>query len=96
MSKINKLSCFLGVSFFKSKNLIQNSTFLWKVYENFDTLSFPLLFTESQREKNIGKTFFVTADTQKSGRTADSGNTLPQYLPNPKRKKKIPATCIFM
>ena len=38
----------------------------------------------------------MTADTQKSGRTAESGNTLPQYLPNPKRKKKIPATCIFM
>ena len=42
--------------------------------ENVDTLSFLLLFTKSQHEKNNVKTF-VSAGTQKSGRTAGSGNT---------------------
>ena len=60
--------------------------------ENVDTLSFLLLFTMSQHEKNNVKTF-VSAGTQKSGRTAGSGNTLPQYLRNP--KNKFPVTCIF-
>ena len=45
--------------------------------KNADTLLFLLTFTKSQREKNIERTFFVSADAQKGWETAGSGNTLP-------------------
>ena len=49
------------------------------------TLSFLLLFTKIQCEENIEKTF-VRTGAQKVWRTAGSGDTLPQYLPNSKNK----------
>ena len=52
-----------------------------------------LLSFKSQREKNIERTFFVSAGAQKGSETAGSGNTLPQYLPNP--KNKFPVKLIF-
>ena len=39
-------------------------------------------------KKNIARTFFVCAGAQKGWETSGSENTLPQYLPNP---KKIPS-----
>ena len=50
------------------------------------TLSFLQLFTKIQCEENIEKTLFVRAGAQKVWRTADSGDTLPQCLPNSKNK----------
>ena len=52
--------------------------------KNADTVLFLLSFTKSKREKNVERTFSVTPDAQKGWETADSGNTLPQYLSNPK------------
>ena len=37
-----------------------------------------------QPEKNVERTFFVSAGAQKGWETAGSGNTLPQNLSNPK------------
>ena len=54
--------------------------------KDLDTLSFLLLFTKSQSEKNIQKTFLASAVAQKRWKTAVSGITLPKYLPNPKSK----------
>ena len=64
-----------------------------KYSKNADTLLFQQLFTTSQREKDIEKTLFVSADTQKMWKTAGSGSTLPQYLPN--HKSKFPVKFIF-
>ena len=50
-------------------------------------------FTAGQREKNITRTFFVSANAQKEWETAGAGNILPQYLPNP--KNKFPVKFIF-
>ena len=62
--------------------------------KNADTLLFLLLFITSQREKNIEKTFFVSAGPQKGEKkTGGSGNTLPQYLLNP--KNKFPVKFLF-
>ena len=47
-----------------------------------DTVLFLLIFTTGQREKNIEKTLFMSAVTQKMWKTAGSGSTLPQYLSN--------------
>ena len=60
---------------------------------NADTLLFLLSFTKCQREKNIGRTFFVSAGAQKGRETVGSGTTLPQYLPNP--KNEFPRKSIF-
>ena len=57
-----------------------------KQNKNRDTILFLLLFTTDQHEKNIKKAFFVSGGAQKRWRAAGSGNTLPQYLPNPKNK----------
>ena len=57
-----------------------------KYNKNEDTLLFLLLFTTSQREKKIEKTFLGSAGAQKRWKTADSGNTVPRYLQNPKNK----------
>ena len=54
-----------------------------KYNKNEDTLLFLLLFTTGRREKNIEKTLFLSAGTQKRRKTADSGSILSQYLPNP-------------
>ena len=54
-----------------------------------DTLSLLLSVTKSQHEKNSQRTFFVSAGTQKGWETAGSGNTLPQYLTNPKNKFSV-------
>ena len=90
---------------FKRISMIQNNSFLWKMYKNqlFQnqwiktkyTLLFLLLFTTGQRGKRIKKkkTLFVSAGTQKRWKTAGSGKTLPQYLPNP--KSKFPLKFIF-
>ena len=59
---------------------------LGKYNKNADTL---LLFTTGKREKNIEKTLIVSAGTQKRWKTADSGSTLLQYLPNPKSKFQV-------
>ena len=56
-----------------------------KYNKNADTLFFLLLFTTSQREKNIQKSF-VSAGAQKRWKPPGFGSTLPQYLPNPKSK----------
>ena len=64
-----------------------------KYNKNADTLLFLLLFTKGQREKNIEKTLFVSAGAQKRWKTAGSGSTLPEYLPNP--KSKFPVKFIF-
>ena len=61
--------------------------------KNADTLLFLLLFTKSQREKKIEKTFLASAGAQKRWKMADSGYNLPQYLPNP--KNKFPVKFIF-
>ena len=61
--------------------------------KNADTLLFLLLFTKSQREKKIEKTFLASAGAQKRWKTADSGYNLSQYLPNP--KNKFPVKFIF-
>ena len=53
------------------------------------TLLFLLLLTKSQREKNIEKTFFVSAGAQKRWGTAGSGNILPQYMPHPRKKFSV-------
>ena len=63
-----------------------------KYNKNADILLFLLLFTTSQREKNIEKTF-VSAAARKRWKTVGSGSTLPQYLPNP--KSKFPAKFIL-
>ena len=60
---------------------------------NADTLLFLLSFTKCQREKNIERTFFVSAGAQKGRETVGSGTTLPQYLPNP--KNEFPRKSIF-
>ena len=60
-----------------------------KYNKNADTLLFLLLFTMGQHEKNIEKTLFVSAGAQKMWKAAGSGNTLPQYLPNPKSKLAV-------
>ena len=52
--------------------------------ENADTLLFLLLFATGLREKDIEKTLFVRSGAQKRWKTAGSGSTLLQYLPNPK------------
>ena len=70
--------------------MIQN-LFLWKITKiiltkNADTLLSLLSFTKSQREKNIERSFFVSAVAQKAWETVGSGYNLPQYLPNPKNK----------
>ena len=44
-------------------------------------------------KKKIERTFFVSVGTQNEWETAGSGNTLPQYLPNP--KNKFPVKLIF-
>ena len=64
-----------------------------KYSKNADTLLFLLLFTTGQNEKNIEKTLFVNAGAQKSWKTAGSGSTLPQDLPNP--ESKFPVKFIF-
>ena len=75
-----------------------------KYNKNMDTLLFLLIFTTGQREKkywmlrvnvkkNIEKTLFVSAVTQKMWKTVGSGSTLPQYLSN--RKSKFPLKFIF-
>ena len=60
--------------------------------KNADTLLLLLLFTMGQCEKNTDKAF-VSADVQKRWKTAGSGSTLPQYIPNP--KSKFPVNFIF-
>ena len=50
-----------------------------------DILLLLLSVTKSQHEKNSQRTFFVSAGTQIGWETAGSRNTLPQYLPNPKK-----------
>ena len=50
-----------------------------------DILLLLLSVTKSQHEKNSQRTFFVSAGTQIVWETAGSRNTLPQYLPNPKK-----------
>ena len=60
---------------------------------NAETLLFLLLFTKSERKKNIQITFFVSAGTQKGWETVDSRALLPQYLPNP--KNEFPVKFIF-
>ena len=57
------------------------------VKHNKNTLLFLLSFSKSQYKKNIEKTFFVSAGAQKVWETPGSGNTLPQYSPNSKKKK---------
>ena len=57
-----------------------------KYNKNADTLLFLLLFTMDQHKKSIEKTLLVSTDAQKSWKTAVSGCTLPQYLPNSKSK----------
>ena len=54
-----------------------------------DILLLLLSGTKSQYERNSQRTFFVSAGTQKGWETAVSGNTLPQYLPNPKNKFSV-------
>ena len=61
--------------------------------KNTDTLLFLPSFTKSQREKNINRTFFVSAGAQKGRETMGSRTTLPQYLPN--SKNKFPVKFIF-
>ena len=84
---VQKCVCiFCNCSYFYKKYI---TLIVWKpakLNKNANTLLFLLLFTKSQREKNIEKTFFVSAVIQKGKKTAVSGNTLPQYLPNPKIK----------
>ena len=63
-----------------------------KYNKNADTFLYQRLFTMGKREKNIEKTF-VSAGAQKRWKTAGSGNTLPQDLPNP--KSKFPVKFIF-
>ena len=58
-----------------------------------DTLLFLLSFTKSQRDKNFERTFFINAGAQKGWKTVGSGNTLPQYIPNP--KNKFPVKFVF-
>ena len=58
-----------------------------------DTLLLLLLFTIGQQVKNIEKILFASTGTQKRWKTAGSGSTLLQYLPNP--KNKFPAKFIF-
>ena len=55
-----------------------------KYNKNADTRLFLQLFTTGQFEKNIEKTLFVSAGTQKRWKTAGSWSTLSQYLLNPK------------
>ena len=50
--------------------------------KNTDISLFPLSFTECQREKNIERTFFVSAGAQERWEIAGSGTTFRQYLPN--------------
>ena len=57
--------------------------------KNAETLLFLLSFTKTQREKNIERTFFVSAGAQKGWEIAGSGNTLQQYLSNPKNKFSV-------
>ena len=54
--------------------------------KNADSIFFVLLCSKSQREKNIQRTFVMSAGAQKGWETAGSGTTWPQYLPNPKIK----------
>ena len=54
---------------------------------------FLLSFTKSKRKRNIERTFFVSAGTQNWLETAGSGDTLSQYLPNP--KIKFPVKFVF-
>ena len=58
-----------------------------------DPLLFLLLFTKCQHEKNIERTFFVSAGALKEWERARSGTTLPQYLLN--TKYKFPVKFIF-
>ena len=64
-----------------------------KYNKNANNVLFLWFFITGQREKNIKKTLFVSAGAQKRWKTAGSGNTLLQYLPNP--KGKFPVTFIF-
>ena len=48
--------------------------------KNADTLLFHLPFNKCQREK------ILSAGAQKGWKSAGSGTTLPQYLPNPENK----------
>ena len=57
--------------------------------KNADTLLIRLLFTKSQRETNIKKSFFVNAGAQKRWKSVGSGNTLPQYLPIPNNEFSV-------
>ena len=52
--------------------------------KNADNHLFLQLFTKGQLEKNIEKMLFVSSDALKRWKTAGSGSTLPQHLPNPK------------
>ena len=54
-----------------------------KQKKNADTILFLLSFTKCQCEKNIERTYFVSAGTQRGWETPSSGATLPQYLTNP-------------
>ena len=54
--------------------------------QNVGTILFLQPFTKSQHGKNIERTFLVKAGAQKGWETVGFGNTLPQYLPNPKNK----------
>ena len=46
--------------------------------KNAGILLFLLSFTKRQPEKNIERTFFVSAGAQKGWQKAGSGNALPQ------------------
>ena len=50
-----------------------------------DTLLFLMSFIKCQHEKNIERTFFVSAGAQNGWETAGFGTALSQYLQNPKK-----------
>ena len=64
-----------------------------KYDKNAGTLLLLLLFTMGQQEKNIEKILFPSAGAQKRWKTAGSGSTLAEYLPNP--ESKFPVKFIF-
>ena len=91
--------------FFKKRiSLIQNNSFLWKTYKNqlfqnqwnitkTRTCFCYYCYFLRVNVKKIEKTLFLSAGAQKRWKTAGSGSTLQQYLPNP--KTKFPVKLIF-
>ena len=61
--------------------------------KNAETILFLLSFTKCQCEKNIERTYFVSAGTKKGWETPSLGATLPQHLTNP--KNKFPVKFLF-